>query len=299
MQTKTTSLLSRYFTPEEISKLEGHVSFSDSTENEINIHDIKFEVSGDDLLLKEFPEKYGLQMDHNRADDFNTWESIAFIKVRIINSGTDIINRARTGDLYDESYYTLRGGGSPYVNYPLNVYGYSEETRFIDLAKEIADKYGKSTILDCGCATGVLVNQFQLQGFDGYGFDISEYAIKNGICKNLFHADARNLPFRNDQFDILISQDFMEHVHPDDLGLVLTEQKRILKPGGVALHFIPFYKEYDKPVQIDAHLCNANRAWWVEYFKSSGILNVDYIPDEDNQWDYSNGILVKYFVLRK
>jgi len=299
MLAKTIAVFDRYFTPEESEKL-GQFVLLNEDETELEIEKIKFQVSPEGLVLTHFPdEEYGFSPDQGRGSEFSTWEAIAFIKVRIINHGEDIVQKARTGELYDESYYTLRGGGSPYLNYPLNVHGYSEEDKFISQADELLNKYGKVKILDCGCATGILVNQLQQRGFDAYGFDISEFAISKGICKNLFHADGRKLPFEDNQFNILISQDFMEHIHPDDLPAVLSEQKRVLAPGGVALHFIPFYKDFAQPVQIDAHLCNANKAWWVEYFTSSGILELDYAPDEDNQWDYADGILSKYFILRK
>jgi SAM-dependent methyltransferase len=294
---KIKEVLSKYFTNEELGKVDTIASFPD--DKSVEIGGIKYKLQGDNLILDEFPAKYGFEIDASKDENFKTWESVAFIKVRIINTGTEIVEKARTGALYDESYYTLRGGGSPYIQYPNNFYGFSEEDRFKDLGTEILEKYGKSKILDCGCATGSFVNQLQLLGFDGYGFDISEYAIKHAVCSNLFHADGRNLPFGDNEFDILVSQDYMEHIHPDDLPKVLEEQKRILKPGGVALHFIPFYKEYDEPVQIDAHLCNASRKWWASFFKKSAILEMEYAPAEDNQWDYSNGILIKYFVLRK
>jgi hypothetical protein len=66
----------------------------------------------------------------------------------------------------------------------------------------------------------------------------------------------------------------------------------------VALHFIPFYKDFEQPIQIDAHLCNASRSWWKEFLERTDILKVEFAPPEEGQWDYSAGILPTYFVLR-
>ncbi len=290
-------VLEKYFTNAEIEKLNSKLIFSEK-ENTLNIDDIRFSINDGKLILEDFPKKFGYEIPVEKNENYRAWEAVAFIKVRIINSAEDIIERARTGELYDESYYTARGGGGPYTNYPYRYDGVSEEDRFIDLAIELVKEYGKLKILDCGCATGILVNQLQSVGFDAYGFDISEFAIKNGICNNLYLADGRKLPFKNNEFDILISQDYMEHIHPDDLPEVLREQKRILKKGGIALHFIPFYKEFESPVQIDAHLCNANKNWWKNFFETENTLMLKYTPNEDGQWDYSEGILPKYFILK-
>jgi SAM-dependent methyltransferase len=305
-------VLGKYFTETELVKLNQKMVYAPE-KNELLVDEIRFSIKDGELVLEEFPKKFGYEIPADKKADYRAWEAVAFIKVRIINSAEDIIERARTGELYDESYYTARGGGGPYTNYPYRYDGVTEEDRFKDQAIELKAKYpnpgnisflkrffgAKPKVLDCGCATGTFVNQLLKVGYDAYGFDISEFAIKNGICKNLYLADGRKLPFKDGEFDILVSQDYMEHIHPDDLPVVLEEQKRILKKGGIALHFIPFYKDYDKPVQLDAHLCNANRNWWKSFFESTNILKVDYAPDEDGQWDYSEGILPKYFILRK
>jgi len=134
-------VLEKYFTADEMVKVKEKMIF-DEGGNELNIGDIKFTLSDDRLILKDFPSKFGYEVP-GTDEEFRTWEGIAFIKVRIINTAEDIISRARTGDLYDESYYTARGGGGPYTKYPLRSDGVSEEDRFKDLAVELLKKYGK------------------------------------------------------------------------------------------------------------------------------------------------------------
>jgi hypothetical protein len=73
----------------------------------------------------------------------------------------------------------------------------------------------------------------------------------------------------------------MEHVHPDDLPAVLREQVRVTKPGGRMVHLIPFY-DFDPPVSIDAHLCQATRDWWMRLFGGTEGLQIVREPIDEN-----------------
>lgn len=50
-------------------------------------------------------------------------------------------------------------------------------------------------------------------------------------------ADAKTLPFRNNSFDLVFSQGLIEHYQPPDV--LLSEQKRVVKPGGFVLIDVP------------------------------------------------------------
>jgi SAM-dependent methyltransferase len=54
---------------------------------------------------------------------------------------------------------------------------------------------------------------------------------------NFTYYDGVNLPFADKSFDVIYSSNTMEHV-TDELGLHL-EMKRVLRPGGVAIHVVP------------------------------------------------------------
>ena len=49
--------------------------------------------------------------------------------------------------------------------------------------------------------------------------------------------DGRKIPFEAGQFDIVFSSNVLEHVA--ELPLILAEIRRVLKPGGVAIHILP------------------------------------------------------------
>jgi SAM-dependent methyltransferase len=58
--------------------------------------------------------------------------------------------------------------------------------------------------------------------------------------------DARQMPFRNDMFDLITSVSVFEHIAPEMGGEVpaVREVARVLAPGGVAILTVPFSRNY-------------------------------------------------------
>ena len=99
-------------------------------------------------------------------------------------------------------------------------------------------------ILEIGCASGSLLELLIVNGFKNiYGIDISEEAIK--LCKkkgikNCHVMDAVNMKFKNEEFDLIIAADVLEHIK--DHNIALNEWKRILKKNGKMIIFVPAFK---------------------------------------------------------
>ena len=51
--------------------------------------------------------------------------------------------------------------------------------------------------------------------------------------------DIHQMPFTENQFDVVLCNHVLEHVHDDILAL--KEIKRVLKPGGWAILLVPFF----------------------------------------------------------
>src|SRR5262249_34027243 len=149
-----------------------------------------------------------------------------------------------------------------------------------------------------GCATGVLVRALANSGCDAHGVDISQWAVTHAVAHNVGQASLLRLPHDSASFDLIMTQDVLEHVHSDELPQFIAEQVRLSKRGAPLVPSCAFYPEYPEPVQVDAHLTNADRTWWTRLFKSRRDLQVVQTPAEGKQWDYSSGILSRYFVLR-
>jgi SAM-dependent methyltransferase len=108
---------------------------------------------------------------------------------------------------------------------------------------------GKS-ILDLGCGDGRFVRYMRRSGHDAYGADL-EAAYRNveaemqrsgeiGAGGSPFRqVDLRDysLPFADNSFDFVISNEVFEHVA--EYGATFTEVRRVMRPGGASLHFFP------------------------------------------------------------
>lgn len=95
-------------------------------------------------------------------------------------------------------------------------------------------------VLDLGCGTGHMLSHLQDLGAEVAGADPSARALElaqgRGL-ERLFEALAPGLPFAEEQFDLVIALDVLEHVE-DDVA-ALQEMRRVASPGGKAVLFVP------------------------------------------------------------
>jgi hypothetical protein len=84
-----------------------------------------------------------------------------------------------------------------------------------------------------------LGSSHQITGSEYLGYEYKGGEIINGIQ----HENIERLSFKDNEFDLIISNDVFEHVpNPDS---AFKECCRVLKPGGEMLATIPFYDNYD------------------------------------------------------
>jgi len=96
--------------------------------------------------------------------------------------------------------------------------------------------------LDIGCGGGLLAEEFARLGFAVVGVDPSEkslavaraHAADQRLAIAYYCATGEALPFGNDRFDVVYCCDVLEHVN--DVGRVIGETARVLKPGGTYLY---------------------------------------------------------------
>jgi SAM-dependent methyltransferase len=99
----------------------------------------------------------------------------------------------------------------------------------------------RARILDVGCGTGANLQMLANYGV-AEGVDISPEALEfcrvRGLSKvKLGPAEA--LPFEDASFDLVTGLDVVEHLDDDVAGL--SEMRRVLRPGGHALLFVPAF----------------------------------------------------------
>lgn len=101
----------------------------------------------------------------------------------------------------------------------------------------------RKRILDIGCGQGFNAHCLSKHN-DVVGIDISaeDIAIAKKRYPNVDYKimDMASLEFKNNYFDRIYALDTLEHI--DNLEKVITEVKRVLKPGGEFIVNIPYWK---------------------------------------------------------
>jgi SAM-dependent methyltransferase len=99
--------------------------------------------------------------------------------------------------------------------------------------------FGGKSVLEIGIGLGTDIKQFARSGATVAGADITDRHLEltqlnfdlEGLPIDLVKADAVKLPFDDDTFDCVHSFGVLHHI--PDIGAVLKEIRRVLKPGGV------------------------------------------------------------------
>jgi SAM-dependent methyltransferase len=96
-------------------------------------------------------------------------------------------------------------------------------------------------ILDVGCGTGANLEMLSRFG-EAEGVDVSEDALAFCRARGLERVRlgaAEQLPYEDGSFDLVTALDVVEHLDDDAAGL--REMRRVLRPGGRALFFVPAF----------------------------------------------------------
>jgi SAM-dependent methyltransferase len=108
-----------------------------------------------------------------------------------------------------------------------------------DICRRVTDR--RPRILDVGCGTGANLLMLSEYG-DAEGVDVSEDALafcrERGLEKVKLGA-AEKLPYDDGTFDLVTALDVVEHLDDDLAGL--REMRRVLRPGGRVLLFVPTF----------------------------------------------------------
>ena len=174
---------------------------------------------------------------------------------------TKIEGLERENDLlYNERYYQ---------NYNGDNYGRNEKwfSFFGNIADNIVEKIQPKTVLDIGCAYGLLVESLRDRGCEAFGIDVSDYALsraRNDIVKYL-SVDTILRPMSR-KFDLIVTIEVIEHIKEEDCETAI--QNMCAAADSVLLATTP--DDFDDPTHFNVQ----PPVYWVKQFAKFG-----FVPD--------------------
>lgn len=198
---------------------------------------------------------------------------------------------------------------------------FKRERFFRRYANMVSKATKNATVLDIGCGEG---NLDILTLGDIYGVDYSIAAMKKGVSHKNYrmavNCNALSLPFESEQFDCMVSSDFIGHIPPGMKEQLFSEMSRVMKKGGLCAHIIEtdsdnfikgFAKKYPDLYQkyfidgIGGHFGLEMPAEVLKRFRAAGFELVSVRKYCSYVWDmesfialFDNDYKQKSFVLR-
>lgn len=113
------------------------------------------------------------------------------------------------GQLFD-SYYFAHGCGQPYAR------DAGWQAHFGRVADGIMAELQPRSVLDVGCAIGLLVEALRARGVEAYGVDVSEYAINqtHPSIRDFCRVHQATDPFGR-RYDLIVCIEVLEHLPPE------------------------------------------------------------------------------------
>jgi len=158
-------------------------------------------------------------------------------------------------------------------------------------------KYISGKTLDVGCGTKPYEKYFSSSEYIGIDVKTTMHHSKNSID---VYYDGKAFPFKNEQFDSVLSNQVFEHVFNPDL--FLSEINRVLKSDGYLLITVPFvWDEHEQPFDYARYssfglkyILNKNGFDIVTHIKTEN--NIKTIFQLINGYIYKKVYNKKYFI---
>ncbi|MDO8609220.1 MAG: UMP kinase [bacterium] len=182
-----------------------------------------------DPIATKLAKKIGLTVVITNGKDFanidNIIEGEGF-------KGTVILPFNIDAGFYDREYYLGKKGGHRFA-YSESILGRVFHN-IVAYYRAILIKlfYNPKNLLDVGCGTGKLVKCLRQMGIDARGIDISKHAIDLAdvdVKSFLRDGDIYDLPYKDNEFDLVVTYDVLERLERSKLKKALEETIRISK----------------------------------------------------------------------
>ena len=139
-----------------------------------------------------------------------------------------------------------------------------------------------SSLLDVGCAKGFMLHDLVelIPGISVSGVDVSDYAIEHAmedVRSKVQVADARNLPFADNSFDVVIAINTIHNLEREDCAKALREIERVSRKGSFIT--VDAYRDDEEKERMFAWNLTAKTIMsvdeWVAFFDEVGYTG-DY-----------------------
>jgi ubiquinone/menaquinone biosynthesis C-methylase UbiE len=165
----------------------------------------------------------------------------------------------------------------------LSFLSFGKESEMRERALSLARLSSGENVLDIGCGTGTLAITAKRQvGRNGYvcGIDASpemlarasKKARKSGLQVDFRNALVESMPFRDGQFDVVLSTLMLHHLPGKLRKQCAAEVRRVLKPGGrlLAIDFVTAPSKKGIVAHFHRH-GHINLAEMVTIFQEAGL----------------------------
>ena len=159
--------------------------------------------------------------------------------------------------------------------------GFTYHPRFwTETVRLFARHYGlqpHARILDVGCAKGFMLKDFRrlMPLSDLVGLDASTYAIEHAdleVAHHLMVGDARNLPFPDSSFDLVISVNTLHNLERLDCIRAVVEIERV--SSGNSFIMVDGWRTQEEREKLEAWTLTAvtmlSASEWISLFENAG-----------------------------
>lgn len=165
---------------------------------------------------------------------------------------------------------------------------------------------GFKDFLDIGCGYGRNTIFMAKRGYTVSTFDLSERSVEvtrqkameqGAALKDIRVADMLNLPYGDESFDCVLALNVISHTDQKGFGRILSEIKRVLRPGGEAYFTVGSKESYwfTNPACI---YVDDNTKIRVEDGPENGIPHF-YIDDEDCKRLFGDFKIIKIQLIKE
>lgn len=169
---------------------------------------------------------------------------------------------------YEESYYEKNYVSPVHARFKIaNIY-YLWLALFCIILPARLKKGSK--VLDVGCGVGNLVKALRLFGIDACGIEPSVSAKKFSVAsKYCTYTRYKKLPFKSNSFDLVFTNEVLEHIAEKELSVNIKEMLRVSK--GKIINMVGVEERGPMIINEPSHLSIHNEKWWTAKFKELGF----------------------------